>query len=153
MPDSDIGALRLATKEDVPAILALTREAYAKWVPLIGREPLPMIVDYTVAVRTHRFDLMEREGRLIALIETILRPDHLWVENIAVSPKHHGQGIGQRLLAHAEHVGRALGHTEIKLLTNQAFTGNVDFYRRRGFAIEREEPFMGGVVVYLRKWL
>jgi len=110
-----------------------------------------MTADYTLAVRTRRFDLLEREGQLIALIETILYPDHLWVENLAVSPKHQGQGLGQRMMAHAECIGRMLGHTEIKLVTSPAFTGNVDFYRRRGFAIEREEPFRGGVAVYLHK--
>jgi GNAT superfamily N-acetyltransferase len=153
MNDHDISELRSATKDDVTAIRALTRDAYAKWVPLIGREPLPMTADYALAVRSHRFDLLEREAQLIALIETILRADHLWVENLAVSPKHHGQGLGRRMLVQAEHIGRVLGYTEIKLATNQAFTGNVDFYRRMGFAIEREELFMGGVAVYFRKSL
>jgi len=57
------------------------------------------------------------------------------------------------MLGHAERVGRTLGHTEIKLVTNEAFTGNVDFYLRRGFAIERKEPFRGGTAVYKRKTL
>ena len=153
MHDDNLGTLRSATKDDVSAIRALTRDAYAKWVPLIGREPLPMTADYALAVRTHHFDLLEREGRLAALIQTILHPDHLWIENLAVSPTHHGQGLGRRMLGQAEHVARTLGHTEIKLLTNQAFTGNVDFYRRAGFAIEREEPFRGGITIHFRKLL
>lgn len=153
MDNDNTDSLRTATREDVRAIRALTREAYAKWIPQVGREPLPMTVDYVVAVRTHRFDLLERDGALIALVETILHPDHIWVENLAVSPRHHGQGLGQRMLGHAENVGRMLGHTEIKLLTNQAFSGNVDFYLRRGFAIERTEPFKGSTTVYMRKSL
>ena len=35
-------ALRRATPRDAEAVRALTRAAYAKWVPLIGREPRPM---------------------------------------------------------------------------------------------------------------
>ena len=57
MHDDSTDILRTATKEDVFAIRALIRDAYAKWVPLIGREPLPMTADYALAVRTHRFDL------------------------------------------------------------------------------------------------
>ena len=42
--------LRAATPADVPTITALVRAAYAKWVPLIRREPLPMLADYDAAV-------------------------------------------------------------------------------------------------------
>lgn len=148
MHDED---LRLATVEDANAIRALTRDAYAKWVPVIGREPLPMTVDYAEAVRAHRFDLLHREGRLVALIETVAHPDHLFVENLAVSPSFHGQGLGRHLLAHAEQVAIALGHREVRLLTNAAFDGNVWFYRGAGYAVDREEPFRGGTAVYLSK--
>jgi len=37
---------------DASAIRALTREAYAKWVPVIGREPKPMMADYAKAVQS-----------------------------------------------------------------------------------------------------
>ena len=151
MHDQKIATLRLATKEDVPAIRALTRAAYAKWVPIIGREPLPMTADYEQAVQIHRFDVLEQSDTLLALIETVSRPDHLWVENLAVCPTHHGQGLGRRMLHHAEHIARSQGHTVIKLLTNRAFTGNVALYERAGFAVEREEPFKGGMIAYLSK--
>ena len=35
-------SIRLAGPADADAIGALTREAYAKWVALVGREPKPM---------------------------------------------------------------------------------------------------------------
>jgi hypothetical protein len=44
-------ALRPGTADDADAIRALTREAYARWVPIIGREPMPMTVDYHEAGR------------------------------------------------------------------------------------------------------
>jgi hypothetical protein len=65
--------LRQATLSDAPAIRDLTRKAYAKWVPLIGREPMPMTADYDVAVRQHRFDLLVSHDSLAALIETVRR--------------------------------------------------------------------------------
>lgn len=144
---------RPATKADVSAIQALVRAAYAKWVPVIGREPKPMTADYAEAVRLHRFDLLEQDGVLVALVETIPRADHLWVENLAVSPAHHGQGLGRRMLRRAEDAARSLGYGTIKLATNQAFAANLDFYRRADFVIEREESFMGGIGVYFTKAL
>ena len=35
----DALTLRRAAAADAAAVRALTREAYAKWVPVIGREP------------------------------------------------------------------------------------------------------------------
>jgi hypothetical protein len=50
--------IRLAQTEDVCTITAITRAAYSKWVPLLGWEPIPMKVDYALAIQTHRFDLL-----------------------------------------------------------------------------------------------
>ena len=69
-----IEELRRAVTADAPAIRALTRLAYAKWVPIAGREPLPMRVDYEAALRDHRIDLLYRGGDLAALIETVAEP-------------------------------------------------------------------------------
>jgi len=78
--------IRRGTTADVDAITDLTRRAYAKWHALIGYEPLPMLADYAVAITQHRFDLLEVDGALAALIETELRDDDLLIVNVAVSP-------------------------------------------------------------------
>ena len=100
-PESNI-EIRPALLEDAVAIRALTRAAYAKWVPLIGREPLPMQADYERAVGEHTIDLMIVNGALVGLIEMMLQPDHLWIENVAVAPEQQGRGFGRLLLDHGE---------------------------------------------------
>ena len=143
--------LRQGVATDAPAIRELTRAAYAKWVPVIGREPLPMTADYAEAVRNHRFDLLYVEGKLAALIETIPKADHLLIENVAVSPPLQGRGLGRKLLAHAEKVAASLGFNEIKLYTNKLFAENVQLYRKLGYRVDREDAFKGGVVVHMSK--
>ena len=54
-------------------------------VTLIGREPLPMQADYERALADHTIDLLTVGGALVGLVETILEPDHLWIENVAVA--------------------------------------------------------------------
>ncbi len=44
-------SVRPAAAADSATITELVRAAYAQWVPLLGREPLPMTVDYARAVR------------------------------------------------------------------------------------------------------
>ena len=146
-------AFRTATPADAAAIRTVTREAYARWVPLIGREPLPMRADYDAAVREHRFDLLQRGPAILALIETMLREDHLWIENIAVRPDSQGHGLGRRLLAHAETLAREARRPELRLLTNAAFGNNVALYERNGYAVTAREEFMGGVTVFMAKRL
>lgn len=145
--------LRQAGAADASAIRELTREAYAKWVPVIGREPRPMVADYAEAVRRHRIDLLYLDGELAGLIETIPQADHLLVENVAVAPAFQGRGLGRRLLAHAEQLAASLGHDEIRLYTNKLFAENLLLYRKLGYRVEREEGFDGGIAVHMTKRL
>jgi GNAT superfamily N-acetyltransferase len=145
--------IRPAVLEDAAGIRALTRAAYAKWVALIGREPLPMQADYQRAVVEHTIDLLIDGGVLAGLIETILRPDHLWIENVAVAPERQGRGHGRLLLAHAEKRALEAERFEIRLQTNLAFAANLELYAKLGYAIDRTEPFRGGTLVYLSKQL
>ena len=87
----------------------LTRTAYAKWVPVLGREPLPMTADYNAAVRDHIVDMLHLDGKLAALIEMCPEADHLLVVNVAVSPAYQGRGYGRALLVHAEELAVSLG--------------------------------------------
>ncbi len=151
--NSEAPVLRRATIDDAPAIRALTRQAYAKWVPVIGREPLPMLADYAAALHNHHIDLLYLDGKLVALIEMIPQPGYLLVENVAVSPAFQRRGLGRKLLAHAEAMAAALGYGEIRLYTNERFVGNVELYRRLGYRIDREEEFRGSLRVHMSKAL
>lgn len=145
--------LRPANPADATAIRDIVRAAYAKWVPAIGREPLPMRADYEKALREHQFDLAVEGDRIVGMIETMLAGDHLWIENVCVIPQAQGRGIGRLLLEQAERKAVEAGRGEIRLLTNGAFEANVSLYKRHGYAIDREEPFMNGATVYMSKRL
>jgi len=145
--------MRQGVAADAAAIRDLTRAAYAKWVPLIGREPRPMTADYAAAMRTHRFDLIHDNGTLVALIETAAEPDHLLIVNVAVLPSHQRRGLGHRLLAHAEELARAARYAELRLYTNKAFAENIRLYASIGYAFDHEDAYPGGAIVHMRKAL
>ena len=145
--------LRRAAPEDAPVIRELTRAAYARWVPVIGREPKPMAADYAEAVRNHLIDLLYVDGELAALVETIPEADHLLIENVAVSPSFQRRGYGRTLMAHAEQLAASLGYREMRLYTNPLFAGNVLLYLKLGYRVDREEAFKGGLVVHMSKSL
>lgn len=144
---------RAALPTDAGVIRDLVRAAYAKWVPLIGREPRPMVADYALAVTQHDFDLATAGGELVGLVETERREDHLWIENLAVLPAAQGRGLGRRLLSRAEDAARRAGLLSLRLLTNAAFAENIALYERVGYRITHTEPFMGGTTVYMTREL
>lgn len=148
---NEIVSLRVADENDAEAIRALTRQAYAKWVRLIGREPLPMRIDYSEAVRKHRFDLLYVGDRLAALIETVPEGDRLLIENVAVLPAFQGRGFGKRLLSLAEELAQSLRLAGTRLYTNKLFIENIRLYEALGYRFEREEPLNGGIAVHMTK--
>ena len=143
--------IRQGTVADVAAITALARLAYAKWVPLVGREPLPMQADYSVAITSHRFDLMFVGSDLVGLIETLLRADDLLIENVAVAPDFQRRGFGRTLIAHAEEIAAQAERARVRLYTNSRFEENLRLYASLGYVVERKELLNGGVAVHMVK--
>lgn len=146
--------LRRAGSADVTAVRDVTRTAYAKWVPLLGREPGPMTADYEAAVRDHVVNVLYLDRELVALIEMRPEVDHLLIVNVAVLPGHQGRGYGRALLAHAEELTVSLGLKEVRLYTNGSFTDNLKLYQGVGYKVDREETSSQfGVAVYMSKRL
>lgn len=143
--------IRLATISDTEAVTTLTQAAYAKWVPVIGREPLPMKADHAAMIRDHRVDLLFVEQRLAALIETIRRDDGLLIENVAVEPRFQKRGDGRRMVAYAEQLAACSGAAIVRLYTNSRFEENVRLYLSLGYEIEREEALNSGVIIHMLK--
>ena len=143
-----------ATTADAVAVRELTRAAYAKWVPVLGREPRPMTADYDAAVRDHLIDLLQVDGEVAALIEMAPKADHLLIVNVAVAPTYQGKGYGSALMAHAEEVARSLNLDEMRLYTNALFAENLRLYSRLGYRVDREEEHLQfGVAVHMSKRL
>jgi ribosomal protein S18 acetylase RimI-like enzyme len=134
-----LSVTRRAGPDDAAAVAALTRRAYAKWVPILGREPLPMTADYDRAVAEHLVDLVEKGGELVALVEMSVEPDHLLIVNVAVDPALQGEGLGSKLLVHAETVARQHDRTLMRLYTNRLMAVNIALYQRHGYTIDRIE--------------
>lgn len=60
-------------------------------------------------------------------------PDAYYINNIAVSSKHRGAGLGREFLKHIAHVARQDGYRCIELDVTDINEGGVRFYERMGF--------------------
>jgi GNAT superfamily N-acetyltransferase len=149
--ERDAMRIQQANDNDVAAIRALTRSAYAQWVPILGREPLPMTADYDAAIRAHRFDLLYDGRNLTGLLETVPKGCDLWIENIAVAPSVQGKGYGGRLLRYAESLAKDQNFERLTLFTNKLMQENIAIYERFGFSIDKEVHAPHADIVYMSK--
>ncbi|WCS26965.1 GNAT family N-acetyltransferase [Methylobacterium sp. NMS14P] len=136
-------ALRRGAPADAEAIRALVEAAYTKWIPVIGRLPIPMRADYAQALRDHRFDLLLAGPDLAGLIETRAEADYLLVVNVAVHPAFQGRGFGSRLMGRADAAAAEAGLARLRLYTNKKYTANLRLYGALGYRVEREELYDG----------
>ncbi len=126
--------IRPATAADVPDIEQIVNDAYAPYISRIGRPPAPMTVDYhRLVATTSNASVLVEDSSVLGVIITVVEPDHLMIENVAVAPTAQGRGYGRTLLAHAEQQAHALGLSQLRLYTNAAMTENLALYPRIGY--------------------
>jgi ribosomal protein S18 acetylase RimI-like enzyme len=147
--------IRPALLGEAGVLQALVERAYAAYLPVIGRRPAPMDDDYEARIAAGQAWVLEQEGvpGQEGLVQAVLvmevAPDHLWLDNIAVDPAAQHGGIGRMLMRFVAEKALERGLPEVRLLTNEMMTRNIDFYTRLGFAeIERREEKGFRRVVY-----
>jgi len=119
--------------EDHEQVVACVDAAYQGYVADIGEKPAPMLADYASLIRAEAITIALSGDELVGLIVMWARPDHWYVDNVAVWPNQQNSGIGSALLAHAETTARDAGFDEIRLYTNEAMTANETYYEHRGY--------------------
>ncbi|WP_327655003.1 GNAT family N-acetyltransferase [Streptomyces sp. NBC_00483] len=127
-------AIRRATAADVPAVKAVTDAAYHHYIERIGVVPAPMEADHAANVTAGRV-YVTGEPDVLGLVVVEARPDHLFLDSIAVHSDAHGQGVGRRLLTFVEEHARALGLFEVRLYTNALMWENQELYPRYGYEV------------------
>jgi len=148
-----MSALRRATDADRDAVVALQHAAYAKNRPLLGVEPLPLLVDYRQVFADYEVWLAESATGLDGALILEPRPDDLLIWSVAVAPAAQGRGVGNLMLAFAETRARELGRTCIRLYTGAPLSFNIAWYSRHGYAHESTEDMGDRVRVNLIKQL
>ena len=132
---------------------ALVNAAFEKYIPLIGRKPLPMIANHSDLIANHEAWVLEENHEIVALLELILKDDSLYIETVAVQGSRQARGIGKQLLRFAETRARALGRNAVTLFTNERYTVLLEMYARLGYVETHRVAVQGTDAVYMRKTL
>jgi ribosomal protein S18 acetylase RimI-like enzyme len=73
------------------------------------------------------------EGAVAGYVAVRPAGDALRIEQLLVAPHHEGEGVGKRLLAHAEGYAISTGATTVEVVVEDDNERARSFYRRTGF--------------------
>lgn len=148
-------ALRAATPEDVPALVAVVESAYRGdssrrgWTTeadlLEGQRTDADEVARLVASADGVVLVAEREGQLVATCHVERRGDRAYFGMFAVAPARQGDGVGRRMLVQAEELASSWGCGHLEMTVIRQRVDLIAYYERRGYTdTGRRSPFPYG---------
>jgi GNAT superfamily N-acetyltransferase len=145
--------IRKARAEEADAMRDAVRAAYQHYVPVIGREPAPMVDDYKARIAAGQAWVLEDARGLAGVLVLEDGPDCFLLDNIAVRPDRQGLGFGRQLLDFAETEAVRCGWNAVTLYTNALMVQNIAIYAGRGYVETGRRTEKGFERVYMEKQL
>ena len=135
-----------ATEDHLPAIAVLAGVIWGTYYPaIIGTEQIEYMLSQMYSLETMTSELRDgiRYERLLVDSELVgfasfgpgEEPGTIKLHKLYLLPRHHGQGLGSRLLNHCESEARKLGARVMTLNVNKRNTKAIAAYQRNGFII------------------
>jgi GNAT superfamily N-acetyltransferase len=110
-----------------------------------------MLDDYAARINARTAWVAEIDGGVVGLLVLLPQEDHLLLDNVAVDPARHGQGIGRALMAFAEEEAIRQGYAELRLYTHEMMTENLAMYPALGWQETGRAEQHGYKRVFFRK--
>jgi GNAT superfamily N-acetyltransferase len=143
--------IRPARAADRACIEAIVEAAYSPYLQRMNRKPAPMIDDYEKRIADGQTLVLEADGAVAGVLVLEGHDGFLLLDNIAVDPACHGQGLGKKLMAYTEEEARRRGYAVIELYTNEVMVENIQRYLHLGYVEVKREKVAGYDRVYMRK--
>ncbi len=148
--------VKRATKEDADSILAITKQAFAKYIELAGIE------DTAALHETKEEVLNDIENKLVYVaymndivvgsVRVEIRPDHTaYLSRFGVSDQYQNIGIGKAIMNAFDMDMHAMNIRYVELHTASKAKPLVRFYYGRGFYIDSTTKDKGYVRALMRK--
>ena len=146
-------ALRHALPSDAAGIAACVCEAYVHYIERIGKQPGPMLEDYTLVIAEAMVHVAMQGTLVVGAVVLKTTDEGFYVDNVAVRPSAKGTGVGRMLLQLAESEAKQLGYTSIYLATHELMVENRALYNRIGYVEYDHRVVSGYPRVFFRKAL
>ena len=148
--------VRLATEEDIPAIMDITREAFSKYVKLAGLESVSALTetyeDVKRDLKTKLVLIAVQDDIPVGSVRLEIRDDHTaYLSRFGVRTTNQNSGIGKSIMHLADRLMIKHGVKQIHLHTCSTVFSLIRFYYGRGFYIDSTDKSRGYVRALLVK--
>lgn len=153
---SSLFEVRLATYEDIPSIMDITREAFLKYKELAGLSSIAALNETYEDVKRD----IDTKIVLIAFSDNvpvgsvrveIFDDNTAYLSRFGVKITSQNNGIGKSIMNLVDRIMIKKGVTQIALHTGSEISSLIRFYYGRGFYIDSTDKSRGYVRAYLIK--
>lgn len=145
--------IREATASDVLPAKSCVLSAFLRYVERIGKEPAPMLLDFSAEVEANRVWVAEAEAAVVGVLVQYETDAGFYIDTVAVLPDCQGKGVGKALLQFAEQEAIRRNFESLYLCTNSKMTENQVLYPRIGYVEFDRQVVSGYDRVFYRKQL
>ncbi|MBC6445285.1 MAG: GNAT family N-acetyltransferase [Alphaproteobacteria bacterium GM202ARS2] len=132
---------RLAQLDDARLVSEISKRAYIPaYAAIIGAAPKPAHEDYSARIMAGCVWIVDVRHEPAGVLVVEKELDFLMIYSVAVDPSYQGQGLGAKLLRHAEGIATLEGVGELRLYTNSRMEKNLSIYRKAGFTEQGQRP-------------
>jgi phosphoribosylanthranilate isomerase len=151
---TDVIQIEVASREDLPGILALQKLAYYSEAELNRDFNIPPLTQTSVQIEEEfagkLFLVAKFDGRLVGSVRAELRDDACYIGRLIVHPDFQNQGLGSKLMNAIEK--RFESAKRYELFTSERSTRNIYLYQKLGYQIFDHKRLDERVnLVYLEK--
>lgn len=148
--------IRLANYDDIPAIMNITREAFAKYSELAGTDKLSALDetynDVKNDINTKVVLIAFSDGEPVGSVRVEVKPDQTaYLSRFGVKVTNQNNGIGKSIMNLVDKIMIKKGVKTISLHTGAKITSLIRFYYGRGFYIDSTDKSRGYVRALLLK--
>ena len=125
--------IRPFKEADIEAVSTLWQEVFPDDPP---HNAPAIVIKQKLQCQPELFFVGELDGSIVGTVLTGYDGHRGWLYSVAVSPKQRRQGLGTKLIRHAEKELTAIGCTKINLQVRSTNAAVVAFYKELGYEIE-----------------
>ncbi len=135
--------IRTATLADIPSLHTLINSAYRGesskkgWTTeadmLGGQRTDPELLKEMIEDKNARIELLLENDEILGCVYLEEHDDGLYLGMLTVNPEIQAQGLGKKMIGHAEELAKTLKLPAVKMQVIKGREELIQFYLRRGF--------------------
>ena len=125
--------IRQATSRDAGDVAECVCRAFIDYIPLIGKQPQPMLDVYPALISQSRVYLAASQEKIVGVLVVDETDEGFCIDTLAIHPAFQGCGIGKQLIDLAENLAKQRQFQSVYLATNSLMFKTQGIYTHLGF--------------------